>query len=196
MDVSSVVLTAYQSNCYLVSQGDTLVVIDPGDYGEPLKKALGEREPTAVVCTHAHPDHVAGVPGVLERYGVPFYLHPEGRMFLERFAPEVSAFEPLSDGQTLTLGDLAFTVMHTPGHSPDGVILIEAQQRAIFVGDLVFAGSVGRVDLPGSDPEVMQQSLYSLLELADDFTLYPGHGPATTLGHERRNNPFLQALPT
>ncbi|HEY5596160.1 MAG TPA: MBL fold metallo-hydrolase [Candidatus Bipolaricaulota bacterium] len=194
MQVETLTLTPYQSNCYLVGDGQRWVVIDPGAAEPSLTAALAQRTLSAVVCTHAHPDHVGGVPTLVERGTVPLYLHPAGYSLLQRFAPGVEAFVPLADEQVLTLGGLSFRVLHVPGHSPDQVVLIAESERVIFVGDLVFAGSIGRTDFPLSDPQAMERSLRRLAGLPGDYTLYPGHGPTTTLERERQTNPFLVPL--
>jgi len=194
VNIETLVLTPYQANCYLVDAGETRIVIDPGEADGRLRAALKSRAPTAVVCTHAHPDHVEGVPWVLEAYGVPLYMHPGGDALLAQFAPEIETFSALRDGGTLSLGPLDFRVLHVPGHAPDQVILIGEAERVIFAADLVFAGSVGRTDFPLCDPAAMEGSLRRLLDLEGDYTLYPGHGPATTLARERETNPFLTPL--
>lgn len=194
MEIQILTLTPYQSNCYLVRQDDTLIVIDPGQDAPALREALGQDVPDAVVCTHAHPDHVQGVPGLLADFDVPFYLHPAGQGLLRHLGVAIEAFTPLVEGQALEIGALRFDLMHVPGHSPDHVLLLHSQEKLAFVGDLVFAGSVGRVDLPGCDPAAMERSLRRLLALDGDLAIYPGHGPATTLARERWTNPFLIQL--
>lgn len=194
MQVETLVLTPYQSNCYVVSTQNTVIIIDPGEASPALESAIGQRQLDAVVCTHAHPDHVQGVGPLLANWPAPFYLHPAGEVFLRQLAPDVSSFTPLNDNQRLEIGDLAFEVIHVPGHAPDQVMLLEPAERLLFVGDLVFAGSVGRVDLPGSNPAQMEASLRKLCSLEGDYVIYTGHGPATTLEHERTTNPFLVQL--
>jgi len=194
LDIETFVLSPYQSNCYLVGAGSTLIVIDPGGPDDGLNRAIGERSLDAVLCTHAHPDHVQGVDALLKEYGCPFYLHPDGEQMLRYTAPELTSFSPLRDRQELVIGDLSFRVMHFPGHSPDHVVFVSEDNATIFVGDLVFAGSIGRTDLPGCDPDAMARSLNTFKNLRGDYTLYCGHGPTTTLERERRTNPFLLQL--
>lgn len=194
MHIETFVLTAYQANCYLVSKKDTLIVIDPGGPSEDLNEAIGDQKLDAILCTHAHPDHVQGVSALVEKHDAPFYLHPLGEDLIDVLAPDIRSFLPLDVEKPLTIGALTFDMMFTPGHSPDHVIFISELEKTIFVGDLVFAGSIGRVDLPGSDPAAMMHSLKTLLNLAGDYTLYSGHGPVTTLEQERQTNPFLLQL--
>ncbi len=194
MKIDTLVLTPYQANCYLVDAGETRVVIDPGEADGRLRAALQARPPTAAVCTHAHPDHVGGVPWVLETFEVPLYMHPGGDALLAQFAPEIETFSALRDGGTLSVGPLDFRVRHAPGHAPDQVILIHEGERVVFTADLVFAGSIGRTDFPLCDPAAMARSLRRLLALEGDYALYPGHGPPTTLAREREANPFLLEL--
>ncbi len=178
----------------MVSHEDSLIVIDPGGPSEDLNNAIGDRKLDAILCTHAHPDHVQGVSALLKQQDVPFYLHPLGEDLLDVLAPDISAFLPIDVEQPFTVGAFTFKLMFTPGHSPDHVIFIHEAEKIIFVGDLVFAGSIGRVDLPGSDPAAMMHSLQTLLNLSEDYTLYSGHGPVTTLDQERQTNPFLLQL--
>lgn len=194
MKIETFVLTHYQANCYLVSHEDNLIVIDPGGPSEELNNAIGDRKLDAILCTHAHPDHVQGVSALLKQQNVPFYLHPFGEDFLDTLAPDISKFLPIDVEQPFKIGAFTFNLMFTPGHSPDHVIFIHEDEKTIFVGDLVFAGSIGRVDLPGSNPADMMESLKTLLNLSQDYTLYSGHGPVTTLEQERQSNPFLLQL--
>lgn len=194
MHIETLALTPYESNCYLVGEEGQWIAIDPGGAEPALMAALAERPLKAVICTHAHPDHVGGAPLLVERGTVPLYLHPAGFAMLQRFAPGVQRFEALADEQTLAVGGQTFRVLHMPGHSPDSVILIAETERIIFVGDLVFSGSIGRTDLPLADPQAMDQSLRRLAGLSGDYVLYPGHGPPTTLERERQTNPFLASL--
>ena len=153
--------------------------------------------------THAHLDHIGGIAGVKRRWNVPVYMHPADApvfAFGERSAAAYGVpFEQpappdktLADGDTLRVGNTEFTVWHVPGHAPGHVIFLA--DGVMLGGDLVFAGSIGRVDLPLSDPRAMQRSLDRLSSLPDETVVYPGHGPATTLARERETNPFLAGV--
>jgi glyoxylase-like metal-dependent hydrolase (beta-lactamase superfamily II) len=154
-----------------------------------------------VLNTHAHYDHVAGMRTVQEAVGGEYWLHPSDRPLLDRLAEQGAAFgfppavapavvHDLADGQRLPLGEEAIEVIHTPGHSPGGVCF--RWQNMLWVGDTLFAGSIGRTDLPGGSFEVLERSIRErLFPLGDDIHVYTGHGPSTTLGVERRENPFV-----
>lgn len=195
----------FVQNCYLVAdeaRGEC-VVIDPGEDTALIGRALttlGMR-PVAIWLTHAHIDHVLGVPELKRMTGAPIYLHPADRPLYDRVADQAAAFgmraAPLpppdrvfAHGDIVRVGDLAFGVRHTPGHSPGSVSLVG--EDAVFVGDVLFQGSIGRSDLPGADPDTLLQSIHrELLSLPDDTIVYSGHGSPTTVGRERVTNPFL-----
>lgn len=205
LEIERLVLGPIQANGYLVlrEDGRTAVVIDPGAEPDRVIAALGERgvEPEAILLTHAHLDHVGGVAGVRRRWDVPIYLHPADRDLYDAALQQAAAFgleieEPpppdraLEDGQVLELAGLALEVRHSPGHSPGGVVFCAPGHA--FVGDCVFAGSVGRVDLPGGDAGTLLASIREkILSLPDDTVVWPGHGPETTVGREAESNPFL-----
>jgi glyoxylase-like metal-dependent hydrolase (beta-lactamase superfamily II) len=198
-----------QANCYLFGDeaAGELFVIDPGDEPERILAALRRHggRVVAIVNTHGHFDHVMGVEAVRRATGAPFWIHDAEREVLEQgparakaiFGVEVPPSPVpdrwLRDGDRLRVGSLDLTVRHTPGHSPGGVCLLG--EGLAFVGDTLFAGSIGRTDLPGASTEALLESIARvLLPLPDDTVCYPGHGPATTIGDERRSNPFLQGL--
>jgi hydroxyacylglutathione hydrolase len=196
---------AFVQNSYLVVDEAAAVcaVIDPGeDAGLILQKiaAAGAR-PVAIWITHAHLDHVMGVSRVRRETAAPVYLHPADRELYDHavqqglaFGVAVDAPPPpdgvLAAGDTLQVGRLTFAVRHTPGHSPGSVCLVG--EGVAFTGDALFAGSIGRTDLPGGDFDTLLRSIErELLTLPDSTIVYSGHGPETTVGHERRTNPFL-----
>jgi hydroxyacylglutathione hydrolase len=197
------------ANCYIFgdeSTGDAFV-IDPGDEPDRILGALRKRKvrATAIVNTHGHFDHVQGVEAVRRATGAPFWIHEAERdalaqsparaklMFGIALPPSPAPDRWLRDGDRLQVGALVLVVRHTPGHSPGGVCLIG--EGIAFVGDTLFAGSIGRADIPGSDFDTLLASITRvLLPLPDDTVCYPGHGPETTIGEEKRTNPFLVPL--
>jgi len=199
---------AFAENCYLVADpaaGDAAIV-DPGEE-VPLFRARLDHEGwtlRAIWLTHAHVDHVAGVAGLRDA-GVPVYLHPADRTLYDGFPGQAALFglraaappppdRDLVDGATVSVGSCSFRVVHTPGHSPGGVSLVG--QGIAFVGDALFAGSIGRTDLPGGDLKTLLASIHEkLFALPDDTVVYSGHGPATTIGAEKKDNPFVKLVP-
>lgn len=203
LEVRQVPVGPFQANCFIVRSGPDVVVIDPGaepDRIAALLEAGGER-PRAIVLTHAHVDHVGGVAGLVRRYGMPVYLHSADLPLLERAAEHGAMFgvpveeppppdHPLEHGQNLSFGSIEFHVRHAPGHSPGGVVLVGEAEA--FVGDCVFAGSIGRTDLPGGDTATLLRAIREqILTLPPSTTLYSGHGPPTTVGTEVESNPFV-----
>lgn len=193
-------------NCFIVGDPATkqAIVIDPGGDAERIVATLVDKEltVTAIVATHAHFDHLVAAEALREQTGAPFYMHDSdkplldwyeesGRMFLgiELGAPP-AVDTGASEGDLLTAGGVQLEVIHTPGHSPGSISLIAPD--AVFSGDTLFAGSIGRSDLPGGDADTLLGVIRSkLLTLDDTVAVYPGHGPATTIGQERRSNPFV-----
>ncbi|HVE78487.1 MAG TPA: MBL fold metallo-hydrolase [Gemmatimonadaceae bacterium] len=195
---------AFQENCWLVADPATrqAALIDPGAEGDVVLDMLHRArvELTAIWLTHAHVDHVGAVAAVKRAHDVPVYLHPRDELLYARAGMVAQMYgvpfedpppfdRTLADGDRLALGELTFEVMHTPGHAP-GLVVFHGHGVA-FAGDLLFAGSIGRTDLPFCDPAAMPESLERIMTLEDAVAVYPGHGPATTIGRERRTNPFL-----
>ncbi len=208
VQIRSVPLGVYQTNCYTVQCANELWVVDAGFEPESLLdliKASG-LAPKALILTHAHPDHIAGVPAVLDRYpGTPVLIHEAEARWLTDADLNLSALmgEPLTiaaadrtlaDGDALDLGTSTWRVLHTPGHSPGSISLACDQAPVVLAGDALFAGSVGRTDFPNSSPQVLADSIRGkLYALSDDTTVFPGHGPSTTIGREKTTNPFVRA---
>lgn len=182
------------------------IVIDPGENTPGILSLVREDdiEIVEVVATHGHVDHIARAASLVDALGgVPFAIHPDddflvehledaGRLFGVPTDPSPKIDRHLNEGDTVTFGDEALGVIHTPGHCPGNITLL--WEGHAIVGDVLFAGSVGRTDLPGGDPAVLMQSIRQRLLPLDDATeVYPGHGPFTTIGHERAANPFILA---
>ena len=205
---------AFAANCYVVApaRGAECVIVDPGQDAQQGIDELLVRyrlKPIAVLLTHGHIDHMWSVAPVCGAKGIPAYVHPDDRELLadpakglslavgQQLFGGITFTEPddvreLADGSALSLAELDFTVRHTPGHTPGSVTF--GSEDGLFTGDLLFAGSIGRTDLPGGDHQAMLRSLARTLTLPDDTLVLPGHGPQTTIGAERRTNPFLTGL--
>jgi hydroxyacylglutathione hydrolase len=197
----------FAANCYVVAPAPAAecVIIDPGQDAEPgIEEILARHrlKPIAVLLTHGHIDHVWSVAPVCGAKNVPAYIHPDDRELLtdpakgigQQIAPGLTFTEPddvreLTDGTLIALAGLEFTVSHTPGHTRGSVTF--GGQETLFSGDLLFAGSIGRTDLPGGDDAQMRDSLARTMLLPDETIVLPGHGPRTTIGEERATNPFL-----
>ncbi|MBN1953630.1 MAG: MBL fold metallo-hydrolase [Anaerolineae bacterium] len=207
MTLDSIVVGMTQTNCYLVGcqQTGEGVVIDPGGHPERILRAIEERKLTVryVLNTHCHFDHMAANSDIVSATGATLALHPAEMPILQAkggaswFGVTVQASPPpgleLDDGQVLAVGTLRFRVLHTPGHSPGGVTFYLPEAGIAFDGDLLFALGVGRTDLPGGDWDTLMRSIHEVLfALPDETTLYPGHGPPTTVGREKRSNPWVK----
>jgi glyoxylase-like metal-dependent hydrolase (beta-lactamase superfamily II) len=208
---------AFGTNCYIVATGagEQCVVIDPGiGVLDQLDAVLTEHRliPAAVLLTHGHLDHTFSVAPVCGARGIPAYLHPDDLEMLadpakglsmsldELFGGRLTYAEPesvdtLADGQRLEIAGLSLTVNHAPGHTGGSVMFHgrDGDEPLCFSGDVLFAGSIGRTDLPGGSMDAMWASLRDkVLTLPDETTVLPGHGPSTTIGRERATNPYLR----
>ena len=210
---------AFQTNCYVLAPaaGGPCVVVDPGQEAvDPLREALAKHRlsPVAVLLTHGHLDHTWSVQPVCDGDDVPAWIHPDDRYMLSDplrgVGPQMAAMlgdltfrEPrevreLTDGAALDLAGISLQVAHAPGHTRGSVLFRttaetdEGEVGVVLAGDTLFAGSIGRSDLPGGDPETLLASIDAqLMGLPDDTVVLPGHGPTTTVGRERASNPFL-----
>ncbi|MBL4697365.1 MAG: MBL fold metallo-hydrolase [Phycisphaerales bacterium] len=202
----------FQTNCMILTQGEpepgkSCWIIDCGYQPEPMLDAIEEQGliPVKIILTHAHADHIAGLIEARSRFAVvPILMHKieeswmndpvlnlSAALGLSITAPSPTEF--LDEGDTVSLGELEFRVVHTPGHSPGSISLIHEPSKLAFVGDTLFAGSIGRTDFPGSSFETLENSIKTKLYVLDPETVcFPGHGPATTIGQEMNSNPFVK----
>ena len=210
MNIETRVTGFIEENCYLVSNPTTreTLVIDPGDDAAQLLVRLDEMNAVVVgyLLTHGHVDHITALAPLAAVRPAPVYLHPldaawcfTSRNALPGFYDAPTApkepIVPIADGEILTLAGARWTVLETPGHTPGGVCYKLEPDQALFVGDTLFRGSVGRTDLPGGDARILSRSLQKLAGLPDALAVYPGHGDPTTIGYEKQHNYFLQSLP-
>lgn len=205
LKVHTIVNGPFQENCY-IAQDDLTgkgIFIDPGAEPERLMQIAKKRgvEIVAIYNTHGHIDHAGGVQPIKDALGIPFAIHPEDDFLLKMLPDQARMFgleavtipvvdTQLAHGDTFSVGELTASVIHTPGHSPGGVCFLFGD--TVFVGDTLFAGSVGRTDLPGGSTKALIESIHTrLLTLSDKVRVFSGHGPETSIGNERRRNPFL-----
>jgi glyoxylase-like metal-dependent hydrolase (beta-lactamase superfamily II) len=207
IEIRTFVAPGFAENAYLVWHpgSASAVAVDPGGDASAMADMLSSEGLwlEAILLTHAHLDHIEGVARLVRRTGAAIYLHPADAPLYQRAGVQALQFgmhmdepppvdHPLHHGQVLQAGGLTFQVRHVPGHSPGHVILYVEDAGSAFVGDVIFQNSVGRTDLPGgSFPQLIQGIRSQVFTLPDETTLYPGHGPATTVSHERATNPFL-----
>lgn len=204
VEILSFVVTPFAENTYVLRAGGQAIVIDPGEAAPEIIAALEGYEVVAIVNTHCHIDHVGGNRGIKNLTGAPL-LVPEGELpFLEAVVQQGVMFgypvDPspapdgfIGEGDVLRLGGVRLEVLSAPGHSPDHMVLLG--DGFVIGGDVLFAGSIGRTDLPGGDFATLMRSIKTKLwPLPDETVVYPGHGPETTIGEERASNPFLTNL--
>jgi len=204
MILKLLVVGPLESNCYIVGDEATKegVIIDPADEAGNILSSVAELGLTirSIILTHGHPDHIAALKEVKKATGAEIMVHKDDAGYPEQgalalaFGFNCPAPPPpdklLSDGDSVDVGGLHFTVIHTPGHTPGGICLLG--HGVLFSGDTLFNYGIGRYDLPGGDYTQLMNSLQArLMALPDETTVYPGHGPKTTIGAERQSNPFL-----
>lgn len=206
MIIEKILVGIFKVNCYILASGpeQKAIIIDPGDEENKIRKVLDKHKlkPALVINTHGHIDHI----GCDDKFGVTIYIHRDDLNLLSDAQMNLSSvlvfsytvkskmIKPLDDKDFIRLDDIELEVIHTPGHTQGGICLLmrKPANNVLFSGDTLFLESVGRADFPGADGNQLIESIRSrLLVLSDDTVVYPGHGPSSTIGRERKNNPFL-----
>jgi len=210
LKVSVVPVTPFAQNCSIVvcAASNQAAIVDPGGDVARIRAAIDQLKvtPEKILLTHGHIDHAGGAAELSAALSIPVEGPDESDAFLlsqleaqgERFGiTDVRSVTPtrwLAEGETVSVGDLTFSVLHVPGHTPGHIVLVNAPSRFALVGDTLFQGSVGRTDFPYGDHDLLIGGITGkLLPLGDDVTILPGHGPASTIGAERRGNGFLRS---
>jgi glyoxylase-like metal-dependent hydrolase (beta-lactamase superfamily II) len=202
--IHDLVVGRLQTNCYILQSQKKSIIIDPGDEPERILRFVKDlgTTPTLIIATHSHFDHVLGVNKIREDLHLPFVIHREDVGILESMQTRVQQFMGFSvppppkvdrfvkEGESISIGEEALKVIHTPGHSPGSISLVG--QGFVMTGDALFNQSIGRTDTPGGDLDTLLRSITErLFALPDDTIVYPGHGPETSIGDEKLANPFV-----
>lgn len=174
MEIKTVVTGYLDENCYILIQNGECLIVDPGDEYTKIKEVVGDNKVLGVLITHSHFDHIGALRNFLTKKSIKIFK----RSNLEE--------------KEYTIGSFKFKCIHTPGHSKDSVTFYFEDEGFMLIGDFIFKDSIGRVDLPGGSDIEMKESIKKILEYDDDIVLYPGHYEMTTLGDEKRNNPYLK----
>ena len=211
MQVHSFTVGPFAENTYLLTEDDKALLVDPGFYEDHEFEAFWDQlsetgtDLFAIVLTHAHVDHVLGLQKTKDQFDVPVYLNDRDRYLWDNFASQAQMFgfntkgfsfepKPIHEQKDWQVGPFQFDVLYTPGHSPDHISLYHKQEGIVIAGDALFKLGIGRTDLYKGSLEVLEKSIREqLYVLPDDTDVYPGHGPKTTIGYEKQNNPFVTA---
>lgn len=208
MNIHCLPTGAFSENCWLLwNEPEHVFIVDPGDDAEEIVGVLKAKglTPSAILLTHGHLDHISAVPALVSRFRIPVYFSAEDANWafspVNAIPPYVPVTSPpegldtdLHEGRIIEAGTLKARVICTPGHSPGGVCYAFDAEKVLAAGDTLFEGSIGRTDLPGANGHQMQDSLRRLMAIDDAFAVLPGHGDATTIGEERRYNPYIAQL--
>ena len=207
MKIEVIVVSPFQQNSRIIicEKSKQAVIIDPGDEAERFAQKIAQLEvtPSYILATHGHIDHIGAVADLQQRLQLPFYIHEADRQFVDNLPlqatfygmsgcrqPQVTRY--IEDGEIFTVGELQGKAIHTPGHSPGSISFLFGKD--LFVGDVLFAGSIGRTDLPGGDFKTLRTSIITRLYCLDpDTRVHSGHGPTTTIGREMTDNAFVRA---
>lgn len=212
MDIQVFTFNPIQENTYLICDGQGhALVVDPGNSTPGEHRRLQQAIDAAglqlegILCTHLHFDHILGIPFLQQQYHCDFHAHRQDESWLHNISGIAAAFglqvpdmelrleKTLKDGDHIEVGDIDLEVLFTPGHSAGGLCFYAAKEQALFCGDTLFAGSIGRTDLPGGDYVTLIGSIRNkLLCLPDETVVYPGHGPVSSIGEEKQMNPYIQ----
>ena len=209
MQLEQFIFNSFQTRCCVVWDADKRCTItDPGCSSEKeleqLTGFIAEKalKPVCILLTHGHFDHILGVSKLAGKYGIPVYMHPEERFTLENNTyfstlfgipvPEEFVSSDVADGDIIEVGAMKFEVISTPGHTRGGVCYYERENKILICGDTIFAGAIGRTDVPGGDYDTLMKSIFEkVMTLDSDVTIFPGHGPESDLATEGMTNPFL-----
>ena len=175
MEIKTVVTGYLDENCYLLIKNGTCLVVDPGDEYNKIREEIGDNKVLGVLITHSHFDHIGAL-----------------RNFLTKRSIKIFKRSNLLENKDYTIGDFKFKCIYTPGHSKDSVTFYFEEDKKMFIGDFIFKESIGRTDFPGGSDIEMQQSIDKIKEYDDDIDIYPGHNEISTLGYEKKNNPYLK----
>ncbi|MBK3516943.1 MBL fold metallo-hydrolase [Carboxylicivirga marina] len=211
MKIDIIPINPWQENTYILSdETKECVIVDPGCLSPEERESVAQfiedkgYKPVRLLQTHMHLDHVFGSKFIADKYNLKLEAHKDDEFWGEQtveyaanFGMQVDSNPPaignyLNEGDTISFGSSTLEVIHVPGHSPGGVVFYSKEDKIAIVGDVLFRESIGRADLPGGDFDTLVSNIKEkLLVLDDEVSIYPGHGPASTIGHERTNNPFL-----
>jgi glyoxylase-like metal-dependent hydrolase (beta-lactamase superfamily II) len=196
--IKTLIAGMYEENCYLIMDEGTkeLAIIDPGGQPNLIEKEIGKLDgkPKFILLTHGHMDHVGAVIELMNKLNIPFYINENEEQYMKNdefvFGSLPKASKYLKEGDTVSLGNNIIKVIETAGHTAGGICFLVNDE--LFTGDTLFQGSIGRSDFPGGNgAQLIKNIKEKLLPLGDSIKVYPGHGPASTIGYEKRNNPFL-----
>lgn len=200
MKIDTLPIGMFQENIYILHDNDHVLIIDPGKHADVISRCISSKETVdAVLLTHGHSDHTGAADDTAELYQCPVYIHPDDRIMIDPSGRTVRSFEEPVYSATADLmpgknriGSFDLEILHTPGHTKGSVMI--RYRNVLFSGDTLFAGSIGRTDLFGGDEDEMTESIRMILNLPNDLKVLPGHGPASTIGMEKKVNPYLKIV--